>query len=89
MSAEIFGKVEQIIKDIESANPQTAEAIEAFRIQYLGSKNILKPLMGEIRNIPNEQKRDYGQLVNKAKQTAEAKLAELQAAADEIIGAYN
>jgi phenylalanyl-tRNA synthetase alpha chain len=44
-----------------------------FRLRYLGSKNIIKPLMGAIRTIPNEQKREYGQLVNKAKETAEAK----------------
>lgn len=82
MAQEIFQKVEQIIAEITAANPQTPEAVEQFRIKYLGSKNILKPLMGEIRNIPNEQKRDYGQLVNKAKQTAEAKLQELKAAAE-------
>ncbi|MCB0629479.1 MAG: phenylalanine--tRNA ligase subunit alpha, partial [Lewinella sp.] len=36
-------------------------------------------LMGEIRNVPNEQKRDYGQLVNKAKEVAETKYQQLKA----------
>jgi len=76
----MFDKVKDILAEIQSANPGTAEEIEQFRIKYLGSKNILKPLMGEIRNIPNEQKKEYGQLVNQTKQTAEKKLAELQAA---------
>ena len=82
MAAEIFAKVEAIISEIEAASPQGAEAVEQFRIQYLGTKNVLKPLMGEIRNIPNEQKKAYGQLVNKAKQVAEAKFQQLKSAAD-------
>ena len=76
----MFDKVKDILAEIQAANPGTAEEIEQFRIKYLGSKNILKPLMGEIRNIPNDQKKEYGQLVNQTKQTAEAKLASLQAA---------
>lgn len=67
-----------MISAIQSAAPTNAEELEQFRIQYLGSKNQLKPLMGEIRNIPDERKKEYGQLVNQAKQVAEAKLAELQ-----------
>ncbi len=78
MSNETFAKVEQIISEIEQATPANKEAVEQFRIKYLGSKNIIKPLMGEIRNIPNEMKKDFGQLVNRAKQTAEAKFEQLQ-----------
>ena len=89
MANEIFAKVEQIIEEIEAATPDTKEAVEQFRIKYLGSKNILKPLMSEIRNIPNEQKKDYGQLVNKAKQTAEAKLEQLQESLDSVAEANN
>jgi len=75
----MFDKVKDILAEIQSASPNTAEEIEQFRIKYLGSKNILKPLMGEIRNIPNEQKKEYGQLVNETKKAAEQKLASLQA----------
>lgn len=78
MSAEIFGKVKQIIEDITASSPSTKEEIEQFRIKYLGAKNTLKPLMGEIRNIANEQKKEYGQLVNQAKKVAEAKFRELK-----------
>ena len=81
MSAETFEKVKQIISEIESASPQNLEEVEAFRIRYLGTKNIVKPLMGEIRNIANEDKKAYGQLVNEAKQLAEAKFNMLKDAA--------
>jgi phenylalanyl-tRNA synthetase alpha chain len=43
---------------------------------------VIKPLMGEIRNVPNEQKKEFGQLINKAKELAEAKFETLKAVAD-------
>jgi phenylalanyl-tRNA synthetase alpha chain len=83
----VFESVQQIIKDIETATPQDVTELEQFRIKYLGSKNILKPLSKEFRNVPNEQKKDFGQLINQAKQTAENKFATLkdalESAADE------
>ncbi len=82
-----FETIHQILKDIEIAQPQNVEELEQFRIKYLGSKNILKPLSKEIRNVPSEQKRDYGLLINKVKQAAEQKFASLkehlETAADE------
>ena len=54
------------------------EELEKFRIKYIGTKNVIKPLSGEIRNIANELKRDFGQLVNTAKQVAENKFKSLQ-----------
>jgi phenylalanyl-tRNA synthetase alpha chain len=42
--------------------------------------------MGEIKNVPNEQKKEFGQLINKAKETAEEKFntlkEQLEAAAE-------
>ncbi len=75
-----FETVQQIIRVIEAAQPQTKEEIEQFRIQYLGSKNVIKPLFGEIKNVPAERKKEYGALVNSAKEAAERKFAELQEA---------
>ena len=77
---EVFDRLQALIAEIESAAAPTPEATEAFRIRYLGSKNILKPLMGEIRTIPNERKREFGQLVNRAKEVAQQRYEELLAA---------
>lgn len=78
-SMDVFARVEAIIADIEAATANSPEQVEAFRIRYLGSRNELKPLMGEMRNIPAERKPDFGQLVNRAKQTAQDKYEALQA----------
>ena len=82
MSAEIFEKVNQIKSQIEEANPSTKEEVEQFRIRFLGSKNILKPLFGEIRHVENERKKEYGQLVNAVKSAAEQKFEALKSAAE-------
>jgi phenylalanyl-tRNA synthetase alpha chain len=65
-------QLKEIISEIESAKIEDAAALETFRIRFLGSKNILKPLSSLIRDVPNEQKKEFGQLVNEAKQKAEA-----------------
>ncbi|MEO1515912.1 MAG: phenylalanine--tRNA ligase subunit alpha [Bacteroidota bacterium] len=78
MSAEIFDKVQQVLQTILDAQPCSAEELEQFRIQYLGTKNIIRPLFGEIRHIENERKKEFGQLVNKVKQTAEQKFQEVK-----------
>jgi len=73
MASEIFEKVERIKEEIAAAEPQNEEELEQFRIRFVGSKNIVKGLFGEIRNVPNERKKEFGQLVNNVKETAENK----------------
>jgi len=74
----MFEIIEQTSAAIEAENPGTAETLEAFRIRYLGSKGSIKSLMEEMRNIPNEQKRAYGQAMNALKQLAEGKYETLK-----------
>ena len=87
MANDVFDKVRVLIDEIEQATVQDLEALEAFRIRFLGSKNILKPLMGEIRNVPNEQKRDYGRGLNELKKEIESKLAEAKKNAGTVVEA--
>lgn len=75
---DIFEQTENLQKEVQETVITDAEALEKFRIRFLGSKNILKDIFGEIKNVPNERKKEFGQLVNKVKQTAEEKFAALQ-----------
>jgi phenylalanyl-tRNA synthetase alpha chain len=83
----LFEQVNAIIADIQAATIETPDALEQFRIRYLGSKNVIKALSGEIRQIPNEQKRDFGRQINEAIQLAEARYQSIkttfEAAAEE------
>lgn len=58
-------------KEILDAIPATEEELEKFRILYLGSKNILKPLFAKIKSIPPEERREFGQRINALRQLAE------------------
>lgn len=78
MVEELFGKVGQMKADILAEAVDTPEMLETFRIKYLGTKNVIKPLFGEMRNIPNERKKEYGQVLNDLKLTAEQRFNALK-----------
>ena len=81
-----FAAMEQLLQQIDlykqeiaatqAANP---EAVEAFRIKYLGTKGLVKTVMGEMKNVPDDKKKTFGQLLNEFKLFTENKLEELQA----------
>ena len=71
MSLNVFDNLTALKEEIGSWKPTDSEALEIFRIRFIGTKNILKPLMGEIRNVPNERKKEFGQLLNEVKDLAE------------------
>jgi phenylalanyl-tRNA synthetase alpha chain len=81
---EIFEKVNAVLEEIKSAALQNAEEAEKFRILYLGSKGVLKELFGYMPQVPGERKKEFGQLMNTLKATAETKLQEAKPNADTI-----
>src|SRR3954470_14143111 len=62
----------------EITNPQQ---LEEYRIKFLGAKGITKTLFGEMKNVPNEKKKEFGQVLNDFKQFAEAKYEEAKQSA--------
>jgi phenylalanyl-tRNA synthetase alpha chain len=72
---DIFEQTEALLQEIEGAVISNQETLEAFRIRFLGTKNILKDIFAEIKNVPNERKKEFGQVVNKVKLAAEERYA--------------
>ncbi len=68
---------EQFQNAINSAK-NTADA-EKIRVEFLGKKGFVTELMGELRNVPNEQKKEAGQLINETKKQMSDELAALSA----------
>jgi len=58
-------------EDIKSFNPANAAELETYRIKYLGTKGIVKQIFGEMKNVPADQKKEAGQLLNTFKLLAE------------------
>ena len=54
--------------------------LEQLRTEFLGKKGPISSLMGELRNIPNEQKKEAGQIINDVKQFIENTIQETGAA---------
>ena len=75
---EVFDNIDNVLKEIDAAVVNNSEDLEKFRIKYLGTKNIIKPLFGEIKNVPNENKKAFGQALNELKQKAEEKFQSLK-----------
>lgn len=75
MDKDIFVYLEDIKKEIVVYDVSSAQQLEEFRIKYLGTKNILKDLFGEIKNVPNERKKEFGVLINSVKSVAEEKFS--------------
>ncbi|MFM2156614.1 MAG: Phenylalanine--tRNA ligase alpha subunit [Bacteroidota bacterium] len=70
----MFEKINQFIAEAEAANPEGKEQLEAYRLQYLGKKGVLTDLFAMMKEVPAEQRKEFGQLVNKLKNVAEEKV---------------
>jgi phenylalanyl-tRNA synthetase alpha chain len=66
------------IGEVKAFQTDNKEQLEAFRIKYLGSKGLLKDFFAEFKNVPNEQKKEFGQVINELKTSAEEKVKFIQ-----------
>lgn len=73
-------KIEDLLVEVNAFQTQNKDEIEQFRIKYNGKKGILNDLFEKFKEVPNEQKRDFGQKINTLKQAVNAKLEELKEA---------
>ena len=61
---ELLQQIEIYKKEIAACKVATAEDLENFRIKFLGTKGIVKSVMGEMKNVPNESKKEFGLILN-------------------------
>lgn len=75
---QLLQQIEEYKKEIGQFTNGDIKAVEEFRIKWLGTKGIVKSLMGEMRNIPNDRKKEFGQVLNDFKALVENKFEELK-----------
>ncbi|HRD07700.1 MAG: phenylalanine--tRNA ligase subunit alpha [Saprospiraceae bacterium] len=73
MQNDVFDTLDALGKEINDTLIQDESSLESFRIRFLGTKNILKDLFAEIKNVANERKKEFGQVMNAVKTAAEEK----------------
>jgi len=78
----MIDKIKEHIVEVENFSADTQEAIEVFRIKYLGKKGLLNEFFAEFKNVPNEQKKEFGQTINQLKDTATDKVNTLKETLD-------
>lgn len=66
-------KIESIVEEINHFSIEDVKKLEKFRIHYLGTKGLLKDLFSELKSVPNEEKKEVGQLLNGLRTLAEEK----------------
>lgn len=71
-------KIKKHIAEVEAFQASTKEEIENFRIKYLGKKGLLNEFFAEFKNVAKEEKKEFGQVVNKLKNSAEEKVNSLK-----------
>lgn len=71
-------KIEELLVEVNAFQSQNKDEIEQFRIKFNSKKGILNYLFDKFKEVPNEQKRDFGQKINTLKQAVNTKLEELK-----------
>ena len=70
------------IKEIQDTNIETfkdrAAEVEQFRIKYLGKKGVIASLFDQFKALPNDQKKEMGQLLNQLKTAAQFRIEEFK-----------
>lgn len=73
-------KIHKLIEEAEAFSTQSLKELEVFRIKFLGKKGLLNDLFASFKEVPNEQKKDFGQAINKLKSVAQEKVNSLKIA---------
>ena len=79
----MLDKVKIFLEEVSSYSPQNPEELEQFRIQYLGKKGKMNDLFAAFKEVPNDQKKAFGQALNQLKQAIQDKLDEGKASFSE------
>jgi len=77
--------IEQIKAEIiavESFTTTSKNELEQFRLKYLSKKGLLNDFFTAFKSVPNENKKEFGQVVNQLKNAAEEKVKTLQESFD-------
>ena len=67
-------KIQEALGELKQVTPQNANELEELRIRFLGKKGLLSSFYASLKEVPNEEKKDFGQLINELKNKATSKI---------------
>ncbi|MFA5712640.1 MAG: phenylalanine--tRNA ligase subunit alpha [Bacteroidales bacterium] len=71
-------RIEELLKEAGALKAGSKHEIEELKVKFLGRKGEVTRLFEEFKNIPPQQKREYGQLLNRLKVGVTQKIEELR-----------
>ncbi len=75
---QLLKQIEEYKTEVAAFRATDAKAVEEFRIRYLGTRGLVKTIMGEMKNVAPEKKKEAGQLLNEFKLFVENKYEEIK-----------
>ena len=70
-------KVQALKEVINQYTVTTPDELEEFRMRFISRKSEVTDLLGALKDVPNEQKREMGQLLNELKNLAQERFKSL------------
>ena len=72
-------RIQQLTDELHALTAHSEQEVEDLRIKYISKKGLVSQLFDEFKTVPNEEKRQVGQLLNALKTLATDKINELRA----------
>jgi phenylalanyl-tRNA synthetase alpha chain len=69
--------IEKVLNEIENFKATTEKELEEYRIKFISKKSVLADLFNGLKEIPNDEKKAFGQKLNEVKQAAQEKFKSL------------
>ena len=74
----MIDQIEALIKEVENFSAKSSLEAEKFRVKFLGKKGVITDLFGKFKTVPKNEKKSFGQAVNKLKALAQDKVSNLK-----------
>lgn len=78
----MYQKIKELLQEVEEFHSNLPDEIENFRIRLLSKKGEITALFSDFKTVPNEQKKEIGQLLNELKTKAFDKINFLKEAVE-------
>ncbi len=78
MANKAFEKIDELLGRINSAVIDNGQDLESFRIEFLGTKNSIKPLFSLMKDIEENARKEFGAKMNDLKMVAQEKFDQAQ-----------
>ncbi|MCX6280603.1 MAG: phenylalanine--tRNA ligase subunit alpha [Bacteroidetes bacterium] len=75
----MYERIKHLSEEISALRATSPDEVEQLRLKYLGKKGFVSVLFEEFRNVPADQKKEIGQLLNILKNASQEKIENLKA----------